>query len=195
MSKSEATRLPSGIRARHRAGCPAHNGNVCECSPAYEASIYSKRDAKKIRKTFDKLADAKRWLNEQRKVRDDGSLQAPTRITLNDAAAKFLALAESGGILNRSGDAYKPSAVRSYRTSLDKHVLPHIGHVRLNEITRGQLQRLVARWQEQGQSASTIGNTVNALRAIYSNADLLSSGSIGVNPTRDLRLPARRGKR
>ena len=195
MSKSEAIRLPAGIRARHRAGCPAHQGNECRCDPGFEASIYSKRDAKKIRRTFDKPGDAKRWINEQRKVRDDGALLAPARISFRDAAERFLKMAEAGGILNRSGDAYKPSAVRSYRTSLERHVLPHLGHVRLSEVTRGQLQRLVARWQEQGQSASTIGNTINSVRALYSNADLLTSGAIATNPTRDLRLPARRGKR
>jgi integrase len=195
MSKQNPSRASSGVRVRHRGGCPAKTGGECECSPGFEASVYSKRDGRKIRQTFATLADAKRWVTAQRKSRDDGSLYAPARITLADAASKFLALAESGGARNRSGDRFKPSTIRSYRTSLDLHVLPTLGHVRLSEITRGQMQRLVAQMQEAGRSASTIQNAVNSVRAVYGSADLLTSGSIPVVPTVGLRLPARRGRR
>ena len=44
-------------------------------------------------------------------------------------------------------------------------------------------------------SASSIRNTVNAVRAIYRDADLLAQGSIAINPTLGLRLPAVRGTR
>ncbi len=43
----------SGIRQRHGRGC-AKTGR-CQCP--YEASVYSTRDGKKIRKTFTSLAD------------------------------------------------------------------------------------------------------------------------------------------
>lgn len=55
--------------------------------------------------------------------------------------------------------------------------------------------RLVALWHEDGLSASSIRNTVNAVRAVYRDADLLTTGSIAINPTIGLRLPAVRGKR
>ena len=195
MSKSDATRVPSGIRARHQKHCASRSGDACACRPSYEAGVYSKRDAKKVRKTFSSLAEAKRWVTEQKKGRDDGTLRAPARITLDDAAAQFLKLAESGAIRTRSGDHYKPGTIRSYATSLKLHVLPRMGATRLSEVTRGQLQRLVAAWQQENQSAGTIQNTLNAIRALYANADLLTSGAVPINPTRDLRLPARRGKR
>jgi integrase len=44
-------------------------------------------------------------------------------------------------------------------------------------------------------SASCVQNAINALRALYASADLLTSGAIRENPTANLRLPARRGKR
>jgi integrase len=193
--KRDGTRIPSGIRARHSRSCPSHSGGACACIPSWEAGLYSKRDARKVRRTFRTLPEAKRWVTQQRQGRDEGTLRAPARVSLKDAAQRFLDLAESGAARNRSGDPYKPSAIRSYRTSLHRHVLPRIGHTRLSEVTRGQLQRLVAAWQEEGQSPSTIQNSINALRAVYANADLLTSGAIPINPTRDLRLPARRGKR
>jgi integrase len=189
---SRPANLPAGVSLLHQYRCPKE---PCACTPKFLAGVYSKRDAKKIRKSFATLAEAKRWLNEQRKARDDGGLKAPTRISLEAAAERFLADAKSGAIRNRSGDRYKPSALRSYEASLRRHILPVIGKTRLSEVSRQQLQRLVGKWQEQGQSASSIGNHVNALRAIYGNTDSLTDGNVPTNPTQGLRLPARRGRR
>ncbi len=49
---------------------------------------------------------------------------------------------KSGHIRNRSGDQYKPSVIRSYRGSLRRYVLPRLGHVRLSDLTRNQVQDL-----------------------------------------------------
>lgn len=117
------------------------------------------------------------------------------RITLNDASVRWIDLASTGGVFNRSGDRFKPSVVRSYRASLTIHVLPVVGHLRMAEITRGELQRLVGLWQANGKGPSTIGNAINAIRALYAAADLLTTGAIPVNPCQSLRLPARRGRR
>ena len=51
---------PTGIRTRHRQDCGTRESGGCNCEPAYEASVYSKRDGKKIRKTFASAAEAKR---------------------------------------------------------------------------------------------------------------------------------------
>src|SRR4051812_28886212 len=107
MSKPENTRLPAGIRARHARSCALYHRADCTCRPSFEAGIYSKRDGRKVRRTFSTLAEAKRWLNQQRKRRDDGALAAPARITLQEATTRWVELAGSGGALNRSGDRFK----------------------------------------------------------------------------------------
>ena len=71
---------------------------------------------------------------------------------------------------------------------------PSAAH-RLADVTRADLQRLVAGWQEAGLSPSSIRNTINAVRAIYRSADLLIDGAIPPSPTIGLRLPAVRGRR
>ncbi len=195
MSTGNPSRVASGIRVRHRADCPANLGHVCRCRPAFEAGVYSKRDGRKVRKTFDSLAAAKRWVTDQRKTRDDGRLRVPTRVTLAAAADRWDELAKAGGILTRSGDPYKPSVIRSYRQSLTLHVLPHLGTARLADIPRAEVQRMVAVWQGEGMGASCVQNAINALRAVYANADLLTDGAVPENPCRGLRLPARRGRR
>ena len=187
--------MPEGIRIRHSRGCRSRGGGGCSCSPSYEASVFAKRDGKKVRRSFATLAEAKRWRTALLKVSHDGALRAPSAITVAEAAGSWLELAERGAIRTRSGDRYKPSALRGYEQALRIRLLPPLGAQKLAEITRADLQRLVARWQEDGLSASGIRNTINPLRAIYRNSDLLTEGSIVSNPTVGLRLPAVRGGR
>lgn len=49
--------------------------------------------------------------------------------------------------------------------------------------------------QADGRSGSTVRNTINAVRAIYRDADLLVEGGVAVNPTHGLRLPSSDGRR
>jgi integrase len=129
------------------------------------------------------------------KLSHDGGLRAPAATTLHGAAQVWLDSAERGAIRTRSGDRYKPSALRGYEQALRLRLLPPLGAHKLSDIGRADLQRLVARWQEEGLSPSSIRNTVNALRALYRSSDLLTDGTVAGNPTIGLRLPAVRGKR
>ena len=187
--------MPEGIRIRHSRSCSSREHGRCACTPSFEASAYAKRDGKKVRRTFATLTEAKRWRTAMLKRSHDGGLRAPAATTLRDAAEIWLASAERGAIRTRSGDRYKPSALRGYEQALRLRLVPPLGAHKLSEIGRADLQRLVALWQEEGLSASSIRNTVNALRAIYRSSDLLSDGSVAVNPTIGLRLPAVRGRR
>ena len=197
MAKARRRTSLAGIRERHARSCAAARtpGARCRCSPSFEASVYSKRDGAKMRKTFESLTEAKRWRTSMLKLSHDGGLRVPAQITLNEAAARWIEMAETDAIRTRSGDPYKPSALRGYEQALRLRLLPAVGAHRLSELTRADLQRLVARWQEAGLSASSIRNTLNALRAIYRSADLLTEGTIVANPTVGLRLPAVRSKR
>jgi site-specific recombinase XerD len=96
-------------------------------------------------------------------------------------------------VTNRSGDPYKPSALRGYRTSLEKRILPALGRSRLSEVDRRTLQRPVAQLIAEGHDPSTVRNTIVPLRAIFRYA--VAHGDVSVNPTTGLHLPAVRGKR
>ena len=117
----------------------------------------------------------------------------PTRTTLREAAEAWLAAAEAGVVRTRSGDRYKPSALRAYRASLDARVLPELGALRLSALTRPQIQELVDRLVAEGLSASTVRNTVLPLRAIFRRAR--ARAEVAQNPTLGLTLPAVRGRR
>lgn len=188
-------RVPEGIRARHSRWCRFAEQGRCDCSPSFEASAYAKRDGTKVRQTFATLAEARRWRTSMLKLSQDGALRAPAAITLSSAADSWLDLAQRGAIRTRSGGKYKPSALRGYEQAFRLRLLPPLGAHKLGDIDRVDLQRLVARWQEDGLSPSSIRNTINALRVLYRSADLLTDGAVSANPTLGLRLPAVRGKR
>jgi integrase len=180
--------MAEGIVKRHSKGCPAYTGRRCRCNAGYEAFVYSPRDGKKVRKTFARLAEAKSWRADAKRSVDLGTLRTPTRRTLADAARRWLTGAEAGDIRNRSGQRYKPATLRGYRQALDTYLLPVLGGRKLNTVTTADLQELVDRWQAEGQSASTIRNSIKPLQAIYRRAR--SREGLPVNPTHDLELPA-----
>ena len=122
-----------------------------------------------------------------------GTFAVPTRTTLRAAAEAWLAAAEAGVVRTRSGDRYKPSALRAYRASLQARVVPELGALRLSALTRPQIQELVDRLVAEGLSASTVRNTVLPLRAIFRRAR--ARAEVAQNPTLGLTLPAVRGRR
>jgi integrase len=63
---------------------------------------------------------------------------------------------ENGSIRTRSGDPYKPSAIRAYREVLDLHVRDDLGAMRLGDLRRRHVQRLTDRLVADGWSPSTI---------------------------------------
>jgi integrase len=184
--------MAEGIEKRHAKTCATKAGGRCRCNGGYRASVYSTRDGKKIRKTFSTEAEARSWQADAKRALDHGALRAPTRRTLEEAAANWLAGAERGDIRNRSGNAYKPATLRGYRQALGNYVLPVLGSRKLNTVTTADLQELVDRWQAEGQAASTIRNSIKPLQVIYRRAR--SREGLAINPTHDLELPAARPK-
>src|SRR5207244_4442219 len=82
----------------------------------------------------------KRWRAETQVALDQGRVRAPTKITVAQAAQAWLAAAQAGVIRTRSGDRYRPSALRSYQQSLHRHVLPAVGSLALSAVTRNYVQ-------------------------------------------------------
>jgi integrase len=164
-----------------------------KCSCPWEASVYSARDGKKIRKEFPSKAAAVAWRDEARGEVRRNVLRAPTATTINEAAKAWLEGARSGLIRTRGGDPYKPSAIRSYEAALRLRVRPEIGHKKVSDITRADVQDLVDGLLAEGLAASTIGVALLPLRAIYRRA--LQRGEVSVNPCTGLEMPAVRGGR
>src|SRR6266480_2010806 len=81
---------PEVIVRRHRRRCASRVGESCDCSPGHQAQVWSPADRKTIRRTFATLAEARAWRVETQAALRRGTLRAPTRITIEEAAAEWL---------------------------------------------------------------------------------------------------------
>jgi integrase len=186
-------RLPEGISLRHARSCPGISGGRCRCTPTYQAQAWSQRDHRRLTRTFPTLAAAKGWRYDALTGLRHGTMRAAGSVTLRQAAQEWLAAAERGLVRNRSGDPYKPSALRGYEQALRTRILPALGAAKLGDIRRSDVQRLVNRMMADGLEPSTVRNALMPLRAIYRQAVALDE--VAVNPTTGVQLPAVRGKR
>jgi integrase len=183
----------TGIEVRHKKACASRDGRRCNCQPAYQASVWSARESKRIRKTFRTLAEARAWRSETQTGVRRGTVRAPANMAVQEAADELVAGMKAGRVRNRSGDLYKPSAIRSYEAALRDHIVPRLGRVRLADVQHRDVQRIADDLLAGGRDPSTIRNALMPLRVIFRRA--VEDGDLAVNPCTHLRLPAVRGRR
>jgi integrase len=112
---------------------------------------------------------------------------------VEQAGNTWLEGARKGLVLNRSGDPYKPAAIRAYEAALRLRVYPALGSGRLSDISRIDLQVFTNKLKANGLKPSTIVVTLLPLRAIHKQA--LELGEVAINPITGLKMPAVRGGR
>jgi integrase len=187
-----------GVVKRHSRNCPKKAGGRCRCNAGYEAWVFDHRHnggrGGKIRKSgFASAAAAKGWRRDALAAQAKGALRAPTVMTLQQAWGEWYPRAQRGTAQNRSGDQFKPAALRSYERAMRLRVLPRFGAVRLSDLDRPSLQAFASELQEEGRSASNVRGTFLPLRAVL--RDAVDRGVLLVNACDGLRLPAVRGGR
>jgi integrase len=187
MPGSVAAMPEPGITPRHARGC-RHRETRCTCTPTFQAQVWDAGAGKRITETFTTITAARRWRQDAYAALRAGTLTADRGHTLEQAADEWLTAARAGIVRTRSGEPYKPAAVRSYEQVLRLHVLDALGHERLREITLPQLQRFVDRLAADGLAPATITTAVTPLRAIYRRARQL--GEVHANPTSGISVPA-----
>ena len=183
----------TGIEVRHKKACASRDGRRCNCQPTYQASVWSARESKRTRKTFATLVEARAWRSETQTGVRRGTLRAPAHTTVAEAADELVAGMKSARVRTRSGDPYKPSAIRSYEAALRDHIVPRFGRTRLADVQHRDVQRIADDLLAEGRDPSTIRNALMPLRVIFRRA--VEDGDLAVNPCTHLRLPAVRGRR
>ncbi len=185
--------MGEGIRKRHSKRCPAKSGGRCRCNAGWEASVYLAREGRKVRRTFPRKSEAKAWRTDAHAERSADDRREPSQLTLEQAAWLWLEAARNGSVRDRSGQTYKPGTLREYARVLELRVLPEFGGLRFSELPRSEIQRFVDELLATGLAPSTVRNTINPLQAIYRHA--VRRDVVTVNPTREVELPAERGRR
>jgi integrase len=184
-----------GIVKKHARSCVSHGDDKrCNCTPTYQAWVWSSADHKKIYRSFSgkgALAAAKGWRTDATKGVRDKTMRAPLRLSLREAEDAWLAAAESGEIRSRNRQPFKPSTLRGYRHDVETYVYPDLGARRLADVGADDLQALVDRLLATGMSASKARNVIVPLQSLYRR----HRRQVPLDPTDGLDLPESGGRR
>ncbi len=74
----------------------------------------------------------------------------------------------------------KPSTYRGYARAIEQVLIPHFGHLPLNELVREHVRTLIADLTQQGKARGTIENCLVPLKAVYYQA--MEDGMVSTNP-------------
>jgi integrase len=115
-----------------------------------------------------------------------GALRAPKPTTIAEAWNAWYKAARDGTIRNRSGDRFKPSALRAYEGAMRLRVLPKLGYARLSDLRCSDLQAFADGFFAQGLSPY-LQVTLLPIRALVRHA--LAREQLAANPCSGLQLP------
>lgn len=178
---------------RHQKNCRSGSGGRCNCRPSYQADVWDKTTGTRTRRHFRTKAEARAWRQDAQVAIRHRGRQRPDDLTVRESAARLIDGMQKGVVRTRSGDPYKPSAIRAYDQALRTYILPEFGGARLTDLRRPDAQALVERLLGGGLSASTVRNAVMPLRVIYRRA--VRDDEVESNPLTGLDMPASRGRR
>ena len=135
---------------------------------SHRGVVYDRRTNKPIRGPWTaSLAAARAWRTDALDRLAKGTLSGDRGPSIAQAIGWFLTGMEHGSILNRSRQRYKPSIVRDYRRDLRQRIEPLVGAARVRELTLMDVQMVADKLTADGLSASSVRNTIMALRALY----------------------------
>jgi integrase len=188
--------MTTGISIRHSRECATEKVGkdaACTCKPSYEPRCTTGGQRGRSAGRFATSRRQRAGRHDAASALRKGTMRAPTKLTLRQAAEEWLEGAKAGTIRKRGGERYKPAVLRGYEADLYRYVLPELGARRLSEIQRGDVQAFADRLLEQGRSPSKVLNVLMPLRAIYRRP--IARGEIAINPTTQLELPTPEGCR
>lgn len=194
MPRDTKTRY-QGVFARHRKACKFEQGGErCSCKPSYYGTGWDRARGRTIKTKFLPSVDAAK--NARADLIDQlsrGEIAASGGLRLSEARERFIAAAREGRALNKWGKRYKPKAIDDLEGTLKLHVEKGIGdkkglgHRRVTDIRRGDIQQLVDDRQVE-LSGSRIRGIVNAIRALYTYLE--DRELVTHDPAARIRLPA-----
>ena len=142
--------MAAGIDIRHRKRCtkPREDGKCCGAS--WQAYVYDKRTGKLIRRTFPNKTAAKQWRQDAITALRNGEQIAADR---RDRPRRARRAARGHGGRHRPRPLWAPLQAR-YGPFLPSggsgYLEPALGRLRLSEVRRGDVQRIVDRMHADG---------------------------------------------
>ena len=156
-----------GVFARHQQHCAIGGGGRCTCKPSYYGVAYDRSRQRHVKTKRMPTAEAARNARaDLAKTLERGETPVTNAVRLREARERFVAAAREGKALNKHGHRYKPRAIDNVDESLRLHVEPVLGHKRLSDIRRGDVQAIVDELAPK-LSGSRVRSIVNAVRSLY----------------------------
>jgi integrase len=142
------------------------------------------------RSGFARKLDAERALTAEASRIDQGTAPslADRQATLSEYLDEWLRVARKA-----DGEAWRPSTVTTYRTSVERYIRPGLGAYRLTELRRSHIETWAGRVRDgafgQGGPLSrrTVHQAFSTLRTVLGQA--IVDGKITVNPCQQARVP------
>jgi integrase len=134
------------------------------------------------KKSFDRRADAQRWLDQMRAETHRGQYIDPRAATVR---VGDLANAWAAGLSH-----LKESTAARYRGIVRVHVLPAFGEWQLDQVRRSDVQAWVETLSSTGRAPGTVRQCHRVLSMILETA--VDDGRIARNPARGVKLPRQR---
>ena len=182
------------IEQRHGRACRSRRGGRCDCSPSYRARLWHPTEKRIVNYTSDSLAEARGWLKDAKvALRRGREPNGTCATTVREAFDEWERLAVAGVVRPRSGQPYKPAAIRTYEGQMRLRVFPAFGGERLADLDRSDWQAFADELLSGGLAPATVQGTVAAVAAVYRFA--VSRGRLKQNPALGLDLPKPTGQR
>lgn len=120
---------------------------------------------------------AQDWLADVRRGTDPSANRAVARSapTVKELCQRFI----SDYSLPRN----KPSTVRGNRVKINAHIIPKLGHLKVPDVTRSDVARLIASMERTPTAAN---HTLACLRRMFGMAEVWGYRPDGTNPTRHI---------
>jgi integrase len=167
MPKDTKTRYRD-VFARHKTGCAVERDSDCTCTPTYWGKAWDSAAGKRRKTRFFSTASAARKAKADLEVHlSSGDAPVNSRLRVDRAIDAFLAGTRDGSVLNKNGRPYKPSAIRTLAGALEGPLSQAIGTKRLQDVRRGDLQRLLIDQLTPTHSGSSVRRVVNSIRSLY----------------------------
>lgn len=138
---------------------------------------YTTSLGKRKEKYFDKITEARKWLNEERYNAEHG-LNVNADITVDQWYHIW--------IENYKKDIVAYSTEKNYRTRYEKNIKPVIGHMNLTDVKKINCQMILNKMYDRGYSMGSMQLTSITLHAIFDSA--VEDKYIYANPATKLKI-------
>lgn len=179
------SKRPTGIYERHSKRCLSRTGGKCSCTPTWEAKVWDSDAKQSLSHTFKKKKDAEEWREEMRvALRNRSFTGASGAMTVGEFGDRVMAQLKAGEVKGRGGNPLRAGTVRTYRNQWEHTLRPLIGHRKLNELSRPDIQEMIDRWRAEGKAPATITSYLLPLAFIMRQA--IIRGLVAASPVHDI---------